>query len=1415
MLSPPISPESALPTEDALPSTLTETPVGPREVLSPGILQMAAGFDLGVGASDRPFGAESIETLTPAGLQARPETPEPSTSGTYSTVAPPEAPRVRNPGVGLKTRSRDEPDGGEEDEEESYSKRKSGCTGSTGEPFSDRILLPPPLTRAASTPMSKGPGQVEYDRSTNLLQHFITYQGITKFIIDIYDNWIHNILPLHISSVTLTLPGGDNILFKGLVLGPPIYTDDHERPMYPQYARNNALTYGLDLYTDAIHYTRDPSKAPDPTKVDPDGYEVARSRVYIGKIPLMLGSFYCYLSKMTELDLIAAGEDPKDPFGYFIVKGNQKVTKIQEQLGTGKVMIFPQKAKNPPVCRMTVATPNRGTPLLLMSLGEDRRTIEWQLSSIDKRNNQRKAETINVLALYALFNLPDIEDIKTFLSYFIRPERRVNCFNKLLVNIVRMSEYSGDVYTYMAGKLSMSPDATPEQKKEAVDKLLYEETFPHLDPKTLPTSIRALLSTDPTCLSEYLVEVQKGFLGNYYRIGLLSYMLARFLEYLAGYRKADNRDDWAFKKLETGGRLMEQMFRSLWRRALRGPQKGIIEGAYTNLQQVTSAIDPNIITSEFHDSFNTSHWGVKNIFTKENVSETLNTDSYLSALSHLLRIDVNVDRSGRNKDMRQIGLSSQLGFVCPAETPEGDPIGIVKNLAVTALISMGRSDDKILQYLFLIPNVIRVVFQPVPGAFPNVLLCNGKFLGWCNGTEVREFLRLLRQYGNIPRETCIVLDFEGTLHIYTDASRVLRPLLVVNPKTQIPVIEEKDLWDRPFPELLQQGAVEYLDPFEQQYINLASSLTSLRLAREQKENATLAVIQAQADLDAVIRGENVRIPETIKDEEFGDIEGFISLDVVTAENRLNEAKNIQRRALSIGNYTHCELDPSSMFGHGAGVAPSTNHQQGPRSSYQAKMEQQALTNYHTNHLSRFDGKTKVAAFPTRDLYGTAIGEIISRPAGETVTVAVLADARTQEDAFVISQGAVDSGKFMSVKYNVYTTKVIHTIDISEELRKPTRIQPDENPERYRYIIENGLPMIGAVLAPYDCVIGKMQTRLKETNPENREVNASIFMKVGEYGIVDNVYVYTQHGTTVVQVKTRQIHKPEAGDKFVFRYSQKGTAGIIRATVDMPFSMQTGVAPDVIINPHALPSRMTIGLLMEILSGKATVLGDGRRIDATPFRPFRDDLGTILHEHGYQSAGYETFISGTRGVAFRAQVFTGVAYLSALKHQVAEKQQARGSGPLKQINRQPSRGRSSGGGLRFGEMERDMVISFGAANFLLERLMHMSDLYPSIVCQVCGTFAVQDPATSRYMCRLCGVRGKFARVEAPYATKRLVQLVAGASFNLRIRTKTPEQEEEERRYFADLEASQEEEEGDLMASGEEEEEGFDEVYETTD
>ncbi|KAF4613951.1 hypothetical protein D9613_007578 [Agrocybe pediades] len=460
-------------------------------------------------------------------------------------------------------------------------------------------------------------------------------------------------------------------------------------------------------------------------------------------------------------------------------------------------------------------------------------------------------------------------------------------------------------------------------------------------------------------------------------------------------------------------------------------------------------------------------------------------------------------------------------------------------------------------------------------------------------------------------------------------------------------------------------------------------------------------------------------------------------------------------------WTHCEIHPSMILGICASIIPFPDHNQSPRNTYQSAMGKQAMGIYLTNFLIRMDTMANILYYPQKPLATTRSMEYLKfreLPAGQNAIVAILCySGYNQEDSVIMNQSSIDRGLYRSIYYRSYMDLEKKSgVQLLEEFSKPSR----ENTLRLKHgtydkLEDDGFIAPGTGVAGEDIIIGKTapippdSEELGQRTRTHTRRDVSTPLKSTESGIVDQVLITTNsEGLKFVKVRIRSTRIPQIGDKFASRHGQKGTIGITYRQEDMPFTAE-GIVPDIIINPHAIPSRMTIGHLVECLLSKVATL-IGHEGDATPFTDLTvESVSTFLRQKGYQSRGLEVTYHGHTGRKLQAQVYLGPTYYQRLKHMVDDKIHSRARGPVQILTRQPVEGRSRDGGLRFGEMERDCMISHGIAGFLKERLFEASDAYRLHVCDICGLTAIANLKKQSFECRACKNKTACSQLYIPY------------------------------------------------------------------
>ncbi|MEK7092325.1 MAG: DNA-directed RNA polymerase subunit B, partial [Patescibacteria group bacterium] len=643
---------------------------------------------------------------------------------------------------------------------------------------------------------------------------------------------------------------------------------------------------------------------------------------------------------------------------------------------------------------------------------------------------------------------------------------------------------------------------------------------------------------------------------------------------------------------------------------------------------------------------------------------------------------------------------THYGRFCPIETPEGTEIGLRKNLAIMSRVSTRVFLD---EAKFL--KDLEKDGLDKEGNKNFEVFFNGRFIGSVDNSE--EFVRKIREKrrtGELPIQMNVRNDSEfETVIISTEPGRVLRPLIVVENGTSNLKNEhliQLEQGELNWNDLVKQGIIEYLDASEE-------------------ENSLVALYEEE----------------------------------VTPK------------------HTHLEVDPVDVLGVVTSLLPYVNHNSCAKLIKGSKGYKQALGLYAANYLCRLDTDVSVLQYPQKPIVRSFVYDTLNTyPAGQNLTVAIMSyEGYNMEDALVFNKGSLDRGVGRSFYFRPYSAiEMNYAGGLKDEIVIPEKDASGYKMESsYRFLEEDGIVYPEADVNEGEVLIGKMSppkflSEAREISVKTKK-ESSVTMRQEEKGTVESIFITEDYeGNKIVQIRTRDQRIPEIGDKFAAPSGQKGVIGAIIPEDEIPFTSR-GIRPDIIFDPHGLPSRMTVGYLLELLAGKVGCL-KGEIIEGTPFSGMsKPELEKQLQELGFRYDGKETMYNGITGKRMDAKIFVGNLYYLKLKYMVGNKLHGRASGKVALLTRQPVEGRSRGGALRLGEMEQQALVAHGASLLLKER--YDSDKVVLPICMHCGTIAIDDTIRDKIYCPLCGSE-TVENIEISYAFKLLMEELQG----LHIQTK---------------------------------------------
>ncbi|CRG95941.1 DNA-directed RNA polymerase III subunit, putative [Plasmodium gallinaceum] len=1162
-----------------------------------------------------------------------------------------------------------------------------------------------------------------------LLPAYLKVKGLVKQHIESYNYFIKREIKTIMNATTNKIIKSDidehfYVEFLDINVGTPSIEENMiETNLTPQICRQRDLTYSAPIYVD-VEYVKGNSI-------------ITKNNVEIGRLPVMLRSDICVLNNKNEEELMKLGECPYDPGGYFIVKGTERVLLMQEQLSKNRIIVEMDIKHN--ICATITST---------TAESKSRCAIVYKNNKLYLKHNSF-IDDIGVCIILRAMGYESDQEI------FQMVGSQGKYLNGILLSLYEL--YTENIKTNLDALLYIGKKIRP--------RLLAKGFFSSMKEKQVKNE-KDIIEEGLDFLSRVLLShiQQKSKYDFRNKARCICLMIRRVLDSANNKNEIDDKDYYGNKRLELAGQLISLLFEDLYKRFYFTLKKQIdqtlskyMQSNYNsklknngnindNYPDVFRNLPKDIITRGMQTAISTGNWNIKRFkMEKSGVSQVLSRLSFIACIGMMTRLNSQFEKGRKVSGPRAL-QPSQWGVLCPCDTPEGESCGLVKNLALmTHVTNDNENNENLIEILYTlgVEDSDSLTGEEIYKEGVFFVILNGIFLGvHKRPKKFMKRIRYLRRYGKIGQFVSIYDNFlHNAIYISTDGGRLCRPLIIVeNGKSKLLPEHIKSLENGKinFFDLLKSSVIEWIDVNEQNNLLIALN---------------------ESDISS--------------------------------------------------STTHLEIDPLTILGVVAGLIPYPNHNQSPRNTYQCAMGKQAIGAIGYNQFVRCDTLLYLLVYPQKPLVKSKTIEFINfekLPAGQNAIVAVMSFCGYDiEDAIVMNKSSIDRGfgRCMSLrKHSVELKKYFNgSSDIvlpsplvinklqQQKLVQQQQLENNNNnvPSKIENIKENsgktisninkddlknstnkdikkyhsldmdGVASIGYLLKEGQVYVNKFSPKnikdhvkdIGKIDINDFKLNETKYKSVYPSYIDKIIFTENSEGLKIYKIIMRQTRLPELGDKFSSRHGQKGVVGLLVNQEDMPFT-ESGICPDLIMNPHGFPSRMTVGKLLELVSSKSAVMDGefkyGSIFSGTPF----EEVAKILFKYGFNCSSKELLYSGLTGEPLETYIFMGPIYYQKLKHMVQDKIHARARGPRQLLTRQPTEGRSKEGGLRLGEMERDCLIAYGVSNLLLERLMLSSDVCDVYICEDCGMMGYD------LYCTFCKKCDKNVVVKMPYACKLLFQ-----------------------------------------------------------
>ena len=1082
---------------------------------------------------------------------------------------------------------------------------------------------------------------------------------------------------------------------------------------------------------------------------------ITLEKILLGKFPIMVQSNYCVLSGLPKEVKHSMGECSNDVGGYFIIDGKEKTVVSQEKFGDN--MLYIKKSNDEKYlysAEIRSVSENVSKPMRTMSVRLKAPTNKYTFNNIVVNIPNVRSPVPLFIVFRALGFISDKEIITMCLLDIEKYENMMDLF-------IPSVHDAGGILN-QANALKYIALLTKGKTIPHAMEILCDYFLPHIG--------------------------ENNFKQKAYYLG---YIVFRLLNVYNGVEQPTDRDNFKYKRIELVGDLMYDLFREYYSIQQRTIHLEFEKRAHYNqtiyannlygliTQNYKEIFRDRIVETGFKKAFK-GNWGSQTHTKRVGVVQDLNRLSHNATLSHLRKTNLPLDPTAKVVGPRVLH-STQWGYFDPIDTPDGGNIGLHKHLAITAYITQGYPRQPMINWLREKVNM-KLINDLTPIVLSNMtkVFINGLWFGAVDEPiPVVSKFKIHRRNGLIPIYSSISFENNlNTIFIYTDSGRLCRPIFYKD--------DDKFSYEN-------DKVIKMIENDEFTWEQLLTGFNDKKISSFKANSNTIYELSQLYDNV----GEETNPAKLSK---FIDNKAIIDyIDTSETESALI-ALNKEAASKNYNNYTHQEIHESLILGTMCNLINFPENNPATRNSFSCGQSKQACSMYHTNHRVRMDKTAVVLNNGQNPLVKSRYLEHINNegnPYGENTIVAVMCyTGYNVEDAILVNEGALSRGLFRTTYYSTYETheeksKSANTTTnkILINIENDSSVVGVKEGFDYSKLDEHGVVKENTELNDKTILIG--MASYDESNPTYKS-DMSKSTKKGQLGIVDKTFITDgEEGTRIAKVRVREERIPNIGDKMASRAGQKGTVGLVIPEADMPFT-NSGIRPDLIINPHAIPSRMTIGQFVETLTGKACSMY-GSFGDCTAYNNNGSKIGVfgeMLTKVGYHSSGNEVLYNGMTGEQLETEIFIGPNYYMRLKHMVKDKINYRALGPRTALTKQAVSGRANDGGLRIGEMERDAVISHGATEFLRESMMERGDSYRMAICNTTGMMAIYNPSKNVFLSPMADGPIKFTGnisdnsmhidsisqfgrhfsvVNVPYSLKLLMQELLSVNVSMRIIT----------------------------------------------